>query len=164
MKANEMRKIKLSQGKHCLVDDEDYDTIMKFKWCCNNSGLRAYAVGTIEGKMVLMHRFIMKPKKGEIIDHINGDRLDNRRKNLRICSYSENGQNLHVLRLNTSGLRGVSWSRRDSKWRVSIRANGKNIRLGEFYCKLDALFARKQAERKFWPTYPPNLIEKQYTQ
>src|ERR1039457_4498915 len=99
-----MKEISLTRGKTALVDDEDFDRINAIKWTYQGNRGYAYnmsALGT--KKCVLMHRYIMSPKKNEQIDHINHDKLDNRKSNLRICSNTQNGQNKYKTKNNTSG-------------------------------------------------------------
>ena len=106
-----MKKIPLSQGQFSLVDDEDFDILSKFKWYYSKGRNTNYAIAANNRKLIRMHRLIMNPKKGFVIDHINGDGLDNRRENLRICSYSHNSMNSALKKGNKSGIKGVFWSK-----------------------------------------------------
>ena len=81
--------------------------------------------------------------EGLVTDHINGNRLDNRRKNLRHCTSSENNKNRFKGRTNTSGALGVSWSNARQKWIAQICFEKKAIYLGGFKKKEDAILARK---------------------
>ena len=80
-----MKKIRLSQGKFALVDDEDYVRVTAQKW----QYAKGYAIGYLrrDGKdtSIKLHQFILNAKKGDIIDHVNGNPLDNRRCNIRFC-------------------------------------------------------------------------------
>jgi HNH endonuclease/AP2 domain len=80
---------------------------------------------------VYLHREIMRPPPGMQVDHINGDGLDNRRANLRVCDHAQNHWNVGVTSASKIGLKGV-WRHNDSKWRSQIRCRGKRIHLG-FY-------------------------------
>lgn len=85
-----------------------------------------------------MHRFIMDAPKGQQVDHINGNKLDNRKSNLRICSHSENLRNQRKPKDNKSGFKGVSWHKGAKRWCAEIRSNGKRHHLGYFDTAEDA--------------------------
>jgi len=137
-----MKKIPLTQNKYCIIDDIDFDLISKYKWCFNNTG---YAVrGQRRGNKTLiinMHRFIMNCPDNQEVDHINNDKLDNRRENLRICSRSENARNIKKPLHNTSGFKGVSWRSDRKRWRAYLTYNNKYIHLGHFITKKQAMIA-----------------------
>ena len=96
--------IPLSQGQFAIVDDDDFEKINTYKWCIKKTSHNLYAKRVFNMKTIDMHRFIMNPKIGYVIDHINGDGLDNRKENLRICTHSENMKNIKVRKDNTSEL------------------------------------------------------------
>lgn len=131
-----MKKIKLTQGQYTLVNNLDYKFLNQWKWCVqwSDNTRSFYAVRTIwigdKTKTIRMARLILGAKKGQIVDHINHDTLDNRRKNLRICNHSENMQNRRRKRNSTSGYKGVSWNNVMNQWQAQIRVNGKLINLG----------------------------------
>ncbi len=148
-----MSEIPLSRGLIAVVDDEDYGWLCAYKWHANAYG---YAVRRIHHPTkpdsqtsVFMHREILSLEFGDKRqgDHINFETLDNRRSNLRVATASENGSNRRLLRGNTSGLKGVTWHKRDRKWQAAIGVgNGKKY-LGYFdtaeqaheaYCKAAA--------------------------
>ncbi|WP_252233758.1 HNH endonuclease [Clostridium sp. ZS1] len=79
-----------------------------------------------------MHRFIMNPPSNKLIDHINGNKLDNRKCNLRIVNKSQNAMNSKKPKNNTSGVKGVYWDKRSKKWEASIQVNMKKKSLGYF--------------------------------
>jgi AP2 domain-containing protein/HNH endonuclease len=81
---------------------------------------------------VPLHRLIMNAPADKEVDHINGDTLDNRRCNLRICSHKENLRNQKLPKNSKSGYKGVTWYKRIKKWRSHIRLNKKQIHLGYF--------------------------------
>lgn len=118
-----MKRIKLTQNKYALVDDEDFNDLNQWKWCVSSKG---YALRNIKKsgiyKQVLMHRSIMNTPKGLETDHINRDRLDNQKSNLRICSSSENKYNRNIKK-GSSIYKGVSWNKYHKKWSVSIKVN-----------------------------------------
>lgn len=133
-----MRTISLTQDKFTLVDDEDFDLLNQYKWFWTRNKWGGYAGRRKEGKTILMHRFIMNSPKGMEIDHANNDSLDNRRSNLRICSRSENMQNMSIPSHNTSGFKGVVWHKIAKKWMVQIKKDKKRQYLGLYKDKLEA--------------------------
>lgn len=106
-----------------------------------------------------MHRVIWQIHHGEIppglrIDHINGNRTDNRIENLRTVSITDNNRNAKLQHLNRSGIHGVYFLKKSSSFRVTIGVDGKCLTLGHFKCFLDAAAARKSAE--LWYGFHPN--------
>ncbi len=144
-----MRYIKLTQDKRTKIDNEEYDALSKYKWYVAKRGYGFYAQRIIKGRAVQIHRVVMKAKKGEEIDHINGDTLDNRKKNLRIVNRSQNEWNRDKQKNNTSGFKGVSWNKRANKWFASIYKNSQQIYLGLFEDKEEAAKAYNQAATKY---------------
>jgi hypothetical protein len=130
-----MKQIPLNKNKVALIDDEDFEEINRHKWCVGSDGYPRRKV-IIGGKQqaVFMHRFLMGLVRGDgkEVDHINGNILDNQRKNLRVCSHHQNLINKKLQRNNTSGVRGVSWNKRKEMWQVYIVLNRKKIDLGYF--------------------------------
>ena len=124
----------------CLVDDEDYEMLKDYKWNeSTGTGGKGYARTAFTNRTlfpnkrqvhVSMHNTIMWCPKGLVIDHINGNILDNRRSNLRIATYSQNRCNSKKDSANTSGFHGVYWSRHIGKWRAQIGVNRKVFSLG----------------------------------
>jgi len=149
-----MKRIKLTRGKFTLVDDNDFKYLNKWKWYCSSRG---YAMRDIKAEgekrmAILMHRLITNAPTGTVIDHINGDKLDNRRNNLMVVTQHENGVNRKVLnKNNTSGYRGVSWFPQRNKWVAKIMVNYRNKHLGIFSNIEKAILIRKEAEEKYFP-------------
>lgn len=114
-----MTTLRTINGSLILVDEEDYHIVHRYQWyeLTNTSGT-TYAQTFIEGVNVLLHRLLMNPADGFVVDHINHNGLDNRKSNLRVVSPSHNQMN----RLKTQGLtskyHGVSWHKKSKKWRV----------------------------------------------
>ena len=145
---SEMIEIPLTQGQVALIDDEDYELVSQYKWYAqwNPDTQSFYAVTKIRKPdgtrdMLRMHRLVMNAKKGEYVDHINHDTIDNQKENLRLCSCSENLYNQGKRSNNTSGCKGVSWHKRNKKWQALIRVSGKRIHLGLFATKEEAYTA-----------------------
>jgi len=138
-----MKLIKLTKGRFAKVDDDDFKLLNQWKWCVNSEN---FAHRRSKNKLVTMHRFIMNPPKDMQIDHKNGDRLDNRRSNLRICTGSQNCMNRKTIG-SMSGYRGVrKWY---NKWQGRIEVEGKKINLGLFNNAVDAAEAYNQAAIKY---------------
>ena len=115
-----------------------------------------------EAQEYLLHRLIWMMQTGEWppeeIDHINGDRQDNRWCNLRACSSAENKQNVGLKKNNTSGFIGVSYWKTCGKWRADITVNGKMKHLGRFGTPEEASAAYQEAKAKLH-TFNPTLRE-----
>lgn len=132
------------------VDDENYETLFSMRrWTASKDRGKYYFHKRISKKdKITMHRFIVKCPKGMYVDHINGDTLDNRKNNLRICTNSSNIRNGKVRKNNKSGTTGVG--KVGKKWEARIRVKYNIIILGRFLYKKDAINARKIAEKKYW--------------
>ena len=136
-------EIPLSQGLVALVDKQDYKELSKYKWSAEKHGKRCYASGSIRNPITkksvktTMHRFIINTPKGMETDHINGNGLDNRRSNLRICTRAQNSYNVSMYETNTSGFKGVDYFPYTTifKWRARIMVNGKSKHLGMYETK-----------------------------
>lgn len=138
-------------------DLEDYDILKEYSWIINNKG---YCItGSKVGNSTLrMHRLIMNlpPLKScvtsdsLVVDHINGNKKDNRKANLRIVSPKDNGKNIGLSKNNQSGVTGVTLIH---KWVANITVNNKHIHLGYFDNIEDAIKARKEAEEKYFGEY-----------
>ncbi len=122
-------KILNIKGRQVFVDDKDFKNIKMYSWCISVSG---YAVARVAGKVVYLHRLLLKVPKGQLCDHINGNRLDNRRDNLRVCTARQNAQNQGIKKSNKSGFKGVSWDKRKQKWVSRIRTGKLYKFLGYF--------------------------------
>lgn len=131
-----MKRISLTQGKYALVDDSDYLPLTKWKWHAAHvgRGLVYAARGGGKARTILMHRHILLPPKGLVCDHINGDTLDNRRSNLRVCTDAENRRSFRrKARGKLSRYIGVSYRRDVKKWVAYIGANSKLRMLGGYH-------------------------------
>lgn len=145
---NTTRTIPLSQNCVALVDAADYAKVAPFNWFFSSSG---YAVrNTRDGSATLMHRLILDAPDGCDVDHINRDKLDNRRANLRLVSRSHNVMNTDLRCSNTSGYKGVSWSRVSGKWEARIRRDERQIYLGLYPTAEDAARAYDAKARELF--------------
>ena len=142
-----MKEIPLTQDKVALVDDEDYLSLINHKWNAhkdNGGHLYVYSSTYINKKhgVMKMHRYILGLKKddGKLTDHMNGNGLDNRKCNLRICTKSENNMNQAKTR-GTSKYKGVSWCKNRKKWCAQIKLNQKQYFIGYFLLEIDAAMA-----------------------
>lgn len=140
----------MNRGRFALVDDEDFDRVSKIHWFVNDNG---YAMaGGFHGMptRARMHRFILGKKAGKYTDHINGDKLDNQRANLRVCTNAQNMRNIPPKKQNTSGFKGVTWQEDCKRWKAQIKVNYKNIHIGIFKIKEDAARAYNEAALKYF--------------
>lgn len=148
-----MRMIALKPaGYYAIVDDADYEALSKFNWRRFASKRTSYAVRQkkIKGEKlyIYMHRAIIGAGKGQLVDHRNGHGLDNRRSNLRLCSYSENARNSRKRRDGSSPYRGVNWDKRHGAYVVRIRAEGKYQYLGKFDDPREGALVYNEAAKK----------------
>jgi hypothetical protein len=134
----------LPSGRSFFIDKEDYEFVSTNYWH-SLSGKELYLKSTKHG---FLHRYLLKDKLNEKlqVDHINRNRLDNRRSNLRIVTQAENLHNKSRYKSNKSGYPGVKWNKRLEKWQAQITRNGVRRHLGVFNTKHEAIVARKLAE------------------
>lgn len=132
------RIVPLTQGRYALVDAEDYEAMMAFRWWYHSEGYACRSVGGGNKPRFIffMHREIAGTPEGLDTDHrmsgFRGCGLDNRRANLRICTTAENIRNQGIRSSNRSGFKGVSYSQKDRVFRAWIRSGNKNVCLGGF--------------------------------
>ena len=146
--------ISKKHGKKILIiDDNDFDKISKYTWNIDRNQNIFYAKTNIRinGKQIKlkMHRFIMGAVRGQQIDHINGNGLDNRKCNLRFCTIAENRRNVGRQKNNTSGYKGVYFNKRRGKYSSEIMADSKKIFLGYFTTIEEAYAAYCEAAKKY---------------
>ena len=137
------KAIVLTKGQVTYVDDEDYEMLNQKTWCVNDG----YAVNRELGRM---HRFLLGAPKGVMVDHRNGDKLDNRKENLRLCTNSQNQANRQVFR-GASPFKGVCWQKRlngTGSWKAQLIVNGEVVYLGVFKTDLEAAAAYNEAALK----------------
>lgn len=127
-----MRSTPLTKGKFAIVDDKDYEYLCQWKWWY---GAKGYAVTRITGVFTLMHRLINATPEGLETDHINGDRLDNRRMNLRNATSQQNKFNKPVQSNNGCGVKGVQYRSSTDTWTAQIHVGGRKYYLGVYPTK-----------------------------
>jgi hypothetical protein len=118
------------------IDDEDMGRVMAHSWWVSSSpetdGHVICFSTKIGKKIIKLHRFLMGDPPGMVVDHWDGNRLNNRKSNLRICTVRENNMNIGLTGRNKSGYRGVSFSKSNRKWRATISLDKKQLHLGYF--------------------------------
>ena len=145
------KKISLTQGKFAIVDDEDYEFLMQWKWYYNNGYAVRMSPGPRRG-LIYMHRMILERmgfKDFENSDHVNQHRCDNSRSNLRPATRGQNRRNKSKQSTNTSGYTGVCWYKQQKKWRARVSVNGKSKHLGYFDDIEEAVQVRDEAAKKY---------------
>ena len=135
-------------GLHCSrVSDGDYELLLRYQWRLRVGGKNRYAVTTINGEEVGMHRVILGAEPGQIVDHINGDGLCNQRENLRFCTRAQNFQNGRWR--NTKG----RTSKHKGEWRIKNRPCRRCWRSGitayRVYRNLGSFWTEEEAARAY---------------
>ncbi len=160
-----IRYIPLTRGLHAIVDAEDYEWLSQYKWQAApaTTSTTCYAKRCQHGRLILMHREIMNPPKGKFVDHINGNGLDNRRCNLRICDAQENCCNRSKLRGAAYKYIGVYRSGKNT-YKAGVMRKGKTYRAGPFRDEIEAAKARDRLALKHHGPYahlnfPPEETE-----
>lgn len=174
-----MKEIELSMGYKALIDDEDYEIVSKSKWFAkitSKYNVTQYASRNITtqaqrdfyssligspvlGVQLSLHRLIMKSKPGEMVDHIDGNGLNNQKSNLRLCTVQQNAQNRKTKSNNKAGYKGVIRNKRiqlgSRCWqaKISIPETMKQITIGNFYTREDAALAYNEMAIKLFGDY-----------
>lgn len=135
-----------TKGEQFYFDLEDYDDLSKHTWSFSNHG---YLRARINNKSILLHKFIIKQNNRLCIDHANGNKYDNRKNNLRLCSHAENLRNQKKQENKTSIYKGVCWNKAKNKWKSYIGFNSKLINIGYFDSEIDAAKSYNLAAVKY---------------
>lgn len=138
-----MREIPLTQGKVAFVDDVDYERVSEKKWHFSHG----YAKNKGSEGSIYLHRVVMEAKPGQYVDHKNGDKLDNRRSNLRFCTMSQNLGNSRRPITNTSGIKGVAFNKALKYWTATIKVN-QRVKVKYRKTKEEAAIAYEEMARE----------------
>lgn len=150
--SNTTKEIPLSQSKVAIVDSDDYEYLSQWKWYYRHDGNgKGYAARSRD--KVRMHRIINKTPSGMLTDHINRNKLDNRKCNLRTCTSVQNKMNTGLRKDNTSGYKGVVFEKRRNRWVAQIGINGKNKQLGRYKTAKEAAIAYNSASASIYGEY-----------
>ena len=133
----------MHNGDYFIFDYEDYNALSNYTWHINKNG----HVRTTRNKL-FAHDLIMGREAPMVVDHINHNKKDNRKDNLRLCTQHQNTMNCLKPKNNTSGFKGVSWSKRHKRWVAYIKHEYKRIHVGLYDNKLDAALAYNKAALK----------------
>ena len=129
-----MKEICLTKGAVALVDDADYGHLSAYSWFLHSGGYACRSL-KVEPFTVFMHRFILNTPDNFSTDHMDGNKLNNQRSNLRICTAAQNSRNTKSYRKRAnknSEYKGVSWHKQKNNWRAVIFAGKKHIHIGSF--------------------------------
>lgn len=140
--------ITLTNGDFVVVDENMFDFLNQWKWYFDKS--TGYVRTHINNKSTYMHRLVNKTPRRFQTDHVNRNKLDNRKENLRTVTSIQNLRNTGIRITNKSGYKGIWWWKERKKWQVYININYKRIYLGMFKKIEDAIKVRKNAEKLYW--------------
>jgi hypothetical protein len=144
-----MKEIPLTQGKVALVDNEDFEWLSQWKWSYHGRYAKRNTSRPNQ-KTIRMHREIMHVPSDMETDHLNHGGLDNRKENLRICTHAENMRNRKINLNNSSGFKGVHFSKQHKKWRARIEVDGTRKHLGLFLTPEAAARAYDEVAKKLF--------------
>jgi hypothetical protein len=148
---------KYIQLKHgiAIVNEQDFDKINQYKWSSIFCGKAKfpYAISSHFGKIVYMHRIVIDAKSDQLVDHIDGNGLNNSRENLRFVTSSQNNMNQSKRSDNTSGHKGISWCPDREKYQVYVNIDRKRKSLGRYKTIEEAIYVRDQAAKSHYGEY-----------
>lgn len=150
-----MKEIELSNNKGvALVDDKDYDMLMKYKWCfCDSYAQTSITISPKNQKTYRMTHFINNISKDKETDHIDHNKLNNQKYNLRIVTRSQNMMNKSCHKNTTSEFKGVSWKTSNKKWVAQISINKKVNYIGLFNSEINAAIAYNKKALELFGEY-----------
>lgn len=168
-----MKNIALSRGYVAIIDDEDFEKVSQYKWHASQHEKKIYAkrkrwipdesITTKQGKYVkkgyyktiALHRVILDAPDDMEVDHINGNPLDCRKINLRVCSHEQNMWNLKGRSDSKSGYRGITWDKQTQKWRATLTYKKQFINIGRFDNLDDAIKAHQEKAKELFGEFTP---------
>jgi len=151
---DQSKTIKLTRGYETIVDAEDYEELNKHKWyCCSRGYARRHIYKNQKGGSLFMHRIVNQTPEGLQTDHIDRDKLNNRKSNLRTVTHQQNAMNQTSYKNSTSIYKGVWWDKQRNGWQAQIGHNGKHTCLGIFSNECDAARAYDKAAEKLFGEY-----------
>lgn len=156
----EITKIITKNRTEIIIDTDDITKVNKYTWRVNKNGyaITEFRKDINKTKRIQIHRLINNTPNGLSTDHINRNRLDNRKCNLRSCTSSQNAMNVEKYRGKTSKAKGVDYVAKDKSWRARISKNGVRITLGYFKNEEDAIKERLKAEKEVFGEFSPNFF------
>ena len=157
---NDYSIIKTKDNKEILIDTEYLNELLNYTWMVDERR-GSYAFAIINEKPIFMHRYILKAPSDMVVDHINRNKFDNRKMNLRICKHEINSKNCNIHKNNTSLVSGVNYRKDNDKWVARINDKWNRIYLGQFDTFEDAVDARYLAEIELGYLNPNNPYQKQ---
>jgi hypothetical protein len=140
-----------------IIDIENVDKVRGYKWYLGSGGYVRSSINLKDKES--LHRFILNTPDNKQVDHIDGNPLNNKRSNLRLCTPLQNMRNQKTPISNTSGFKGISWRKDTCKFGAYIGVNGKKKHLGYFQDIEDALKVRQEAEQEYFGEF--NRIPKE---
>ncbi len=163
--AGDIKRIPVGDNQYALVDAADFEWLNQWTWHLQNG----YAVRNENGKRIYMHRVIMNPPAGKLVDHYDHNRLNNWRSNLRECTRQENACNNRKSAGTSSRFKGVSYCKDRHKWHARLSFKGIPVRLGYFDDEVEAARAydRKAIEllgEFAWLNFPEEWTPEQRQQ
>lgn len=143
-----MRRVPVG-GQYALVDSEDYERVVAFRWHLHTRGYATAKLGPRHRRVAIyMHRLILGAVDPKIqVDHINQDKLDNQKSNLRFATNNQNCKNSTMQKRNTTGYKGVFLDRRNGVFYSHINVDGEARHLGRFKTKEEAAIAYNEAAK-----------------
>ncbi len=148
-----MKRIPLLHNRFALIDNFDFEWLSQWNWFFHKAGSKAYVARTIKckgvRKKIYMHRLLLNAPGDLQVDHINGNGLDNRRFNLRLCTNAQNQHNCKA-KGGSSRYKGVCFIRTSDKWLASIRFNYKSRHIGYFVSEIEAAKAYDEKAKELF--------------
>ncbi|OHB79921.1 MAG: hypothetical protein A2Z25_07735 [Planctomycetes bacterium RBG_16_55_9] len=153
-----VRLIPLAGGGYAWVDAADYEWLSRYLWRARNG----YPTRSEKRRQITMHREIMQPPAGRLVDHIDGNRANARRSNLRVCNVAENQRNKRKKSNCLSRFKGVTYCRKTGKWKAGCRLKGQFYHLGYFDAEVEAARAYDYAAVKYFGEFARVNLPRQW--